>query len=105
MPHLLTRSFGLGTLITLALCLAQASDAQQAGTGRLEGTVRDSVHARPLAGAKVLVLEEAHAEAPRETTSDSPGQFHFDSLPPGGYMVARVTYRVTITMLPVLFCV
>ena len=87
MPHPLTRTFGLGTLITLTLSLAQASGAQQAGTGRLEGTVRDSVHARPLAGVKVLALDEAHAEAPRETISDSLGQYHFDSLPPGGYMV------------------
>src|ERR1044072_9662215 len=87
MPHLLPRSFGLGTLITLTLSLAQLSGAQQAGTGRLEGTVRDSVHARPLAGVKVLGLEEAHAEAPRETFSDSLGRFHFDALPAGGYMV------------------
>ncbi len=49
--------------------------------------MRDSVHARPLAGVKVLALEEAHAETPRATTSDSLGRFHFDSLPAGGYMV------------------
>jgi hypothetical protein len=36
--------------------LAQSADAQADQRGRLEGTVTDSVHARPLAGVRVIAL-------------------------------------------------
>lgn len=100
MPHLIARNFRLGTLIALTFALARTADAQKVGSGRLEGTVRDSVHTRTivgvkdsvrpglLAGVKVLALDTGSPDdGPRTTISDSLGRFHFDSLPAGGYMV------------------
>src|SRR5437764_14960655 len=101
MPRLtVARNFRLGTLITLTFALARTSGAQKVGSGRIEGTVSDSVHTRsvagvknrvrprPLAGVKVLALETGSPDdAPRTTISDSLGRFHFDSLPGGRYMV------------------
>ena len=85
MPHP-TRSWclQLGTLITLTFSVARASDAQSRGSGRVEGTVMDSLHARPLAGVKVLALDaRSRADVPRTAISGS-----IDSLPAGRYMVA-----------------
>jgi Carboxypeptidase regulatory-like domain len=89
MPAPTLRKFlRLGTLLTLTLSLARASEAQSDGRGRIEGIVVDSVHTRPLAGVRVLAVGAgAPADAPRTTISDSAGRYHIDSLPPGQYVV------------------
>jgi Carboxypeptidase regulatory-like domain/TonB-dependent Receptor Plug Domain len=55
---------------------------------RIEGEIVDSVHSRPLAGAKVMAIRLA--PEPAEffgTTADGGGKFHFDTLTPGRYSV------------------
>lgn len=74
----------------VALCggVALAGHAQAVGAGRLDGTVTDSVHARPLSGVRVQALGVESPEQMRgAATTDSAGQFRIDSLPPGRYMV------------------
>jgi hypothetical protein len=78
----------LGAAVALALCVARPSHAQSADTGRLEGTVTDSVHARPLAGVRVVAVGTDSLSATlRATTSDSAGRYHIDSLSAGRYVV------------------
>ena len=70
------------------LCIASHAHAQSDSSGRIEGVVFDSVHARPLADAHVVaVATDAQAEVRRNTTSDSAGRYHIDSLPVGRYVV------------------
>ncbi|HKH93649.1 MAG TPA: TonB-dependent receptor [Gemmatimonadaceae bacterium] len=74
--------------VALMLCVARPATAQSDRSGRIEGTVRDSAHARPLAGARVVAVGTGLlTERPREATSDSAGKFHIDSLPIGRYFV------------------
>ena len=70
------------------LAAAPALYAQRA-TARLEGTVTDSIHARPLAGAMVLVTRDA-PEPPAwfSTTTDDRGRYRLDTLLAGRYSVA-----------------
>jgi hypothetical protein len=80
------RAFGAAA--ALALSAAHAAHAQGDAVGRIEGVVFDSVHARPLAGAHVVAVGTgAQAELHGETTSDSAGRWHIDSLPAGRYVV------------------
>ena len=76
-------------LVTVLLALGAPGAAHAQGdTGRLAGTVTDSVHARPLAGAHVVAAGTgAQAEVHGDATSDSAGRWHIDSLPAGRYVV------------------
>jgi hypothetical protein len=70
---------------TLALCVVQTARAQGV---RIDGTVFDSVHARPLAGVRVVAAGTGAQTGVRvETVSDSAGRYHLDSLPAGRYAV------------------
>ena len=74
--------------VALALCIARPAHAQSDGSGRIEGTVTDSVHARPLASAHVVAVGTgSRSEVRREATSDSAGRYRIDSLPAGHYAV------------------
>ena len=78
----------LTALVALALGLAPRAHAQSDRGGRIEGTITDSVHARPLAGVRVIVVGTgAQAEIRRDATSDSAGRYHIDSLASGRYAV------------------
>lgn len=50
--------------------------------GAVAGTVYDSLHAEPLAGARVLIVGTQ-----RGTQTDAKGTFRVDSIPPGTYRV------------------
>ncbi len=50
--------------------------------GAIVGTVYDSLHAMPLAGARVLIIGTQ-----RGTQTDADGAFRIDSVPPGNYRV------------------
>jgi hypothetical protein len=81
------RSLRFAILATSSVLLAQAAGAQAVPSGRLEGMVTDSVHARPLAGVRVVAVgASAQPQSRGTTTSDSTGRFHIDSLPPGRYL-------------------
>jgi hypothetical protein len=72
----------------LALCITRPAHAQGASSGRIEGVVFDSVHARPLAEAHVVAVGTgAQDEVHREATTDSSGRYRIDSLPLGRYVV------------------
>jgi hypothetical protein len=67
---------------------APVAHAQQ-GTARLEGTVTDSAHARPLTGATVLVTKNAPEPAAwYSVTTDDRGRYRLDTLAAGRYGVA-----------------
>jgi hypothetical protein len=89
MPAPMLRQYlRLGTLLTLTLSLARAVEAQSDGVSRVEGVVFDSVHARPLAGVRVLAVGAgARTDVRGNAISDSAGRYHIDSLPAGQYMV------------------
>ena len=68
--------------------LASSGRAQSDQRGRLEGTVTDSVHTRPLAGVRVVALAaEARADSRRSASTDSLGRYRIDSLRAGRYLV------------------
>ena len=61
--------------LALALCAARSAHAQADRSGRIEGTVTDSVHARPLAGARVVAVGVQSPDGMRGTaTTDSIGR-------------------------------
>ena len=69
-------------------CMARPAHPQAGAVGRLEGTVRDSAHARPLIGVRVVAIGDgARADARGSATTDTVGRFRIDSLPPGRYLV------------------
>jgi hypothetical protein len=77
-------------LVALALvpCLARPASAQADRNGRIEGTVTDSVRARPLAGVRVLAVNAGSpADAPATAVTDSAGRYHIDALRAGRYTV------------------
>jgi hypothetical protein len=83
-------SYRLGavSIALLALCATRPAHAQGESSGRIEGVVFDSVHARPLAGAHVVAAgTAAQSEVRREATTDSTGRYRIDSLPLGRYIV------------------
>ena len=60
----------------------------QSGVGRLDGTVMDSAHARPLAGVRVVAVGAGpRADVRGSVTTDTIGRFRLDSLPAGRYVV------------------
>jgi hypothetical protein len=75
-------------LASASFCLAQSAEAQADQRGRLEGTVTDSVHARPFAGVRVVALTaDARPDSRRTASTDSLGRYRIDSLRPGRYLV------------------
>ena len=75
-------------LVTSSVLLAQPADAQADQLGRLEGTVTDSVHARPLAGVRVVAVgAEGRAGSRGTASTDSSGRYRIESLQPGRYLV------------------
>lgn len=72
----------------LVLCVVRTASAQSSRSARIEGTVIDSVHARPLVGVRVVAAGTGAQTGVRvETLSDSAGHYHIDSLPAGRYAV------------------
>ncbi|MFL5618428.1 MAG: collagen binding domain-containing protein [Gemmatimonadaceae bacterium] len=83
-----TRSIRFVILATLSVLLSPSAGAQTDERGRVEGTVTDSVHARPLAGVRVVALgADARPDRRGSASTDSTGSYHIDSLPPGRYLV------------------
>jgi hypothetical protein len=77
-----------GTAAALTLCVARAAHAQTDHSGRIEGAVTDSVHARPLTGVRVVAAGVGSVSALRgDAITNATGQFRIDSLAPGRYMV------------------
>ena len=82
------RVHALTTVVALALCITRLAHAQSESSGRIEGVVFDSVHARPLANTNVAAAGTgSQSEVRRGATSDSAGRYHIDSLPAGRYIV------------------
>jgi hypothetical protein len=75
--------------LSLALGIAAAAPlrAQSDSFGRIEGVIDDSIHAAPLAGARVLAIRAEPPSASGGATTDARGRFRIDSLPAGRYMV------------------
>ena len=66
--------------------------AQASAAGRIEGTITDSVHARPAAGAMVMLTRQASAASDfRSIVTDDKGRFRFDTLTAGRYSLAFAT--------------
>jgi hypothetical protein len=62
--------------------------AQRAPSGRLEGTITDSVRSRPLAGVNVLAVRvDSQPSLSAGATTDARGRYVIDTLPAGRYMV------------------
>ena len=75
-------------LLSSSFFLARSAEAQVDQRGRLAGTVTDSVHARPLAGVRVVALAaDARPDSRRTASTDSLGRYRIDSLRPGRYLV------------------
>jgi len=85
MSHLLSLRCTLPALAALTL-LSAPLGAQ--ATGRIEGTITDSIHAAPLANASVLAVRiDPEPSASLGITTDARGRYLFDSLSAGRYMV------------------
>ena len=82
-----TRVFA--AVVVLLGCLTPPAHAQGETTGRIEGTVTDSVRAqRPLPGVRVVAVGTGEqAEKRGEATTDSAGRYRIDALAPGRYVV------------------
>lgn len=73
----------------LALTVTALSAQAQRGTARLEGTVTDSAHGRPLADASVLVTKNSPEPAAwYNVATDARGHYQIDTLAAGRYSVA-----------------
>lgn len=83
---------GPWALLFMVALAAPALRAQATGTGSITGTITDSVHARPAAGAIVLLTRVSPEPSDfRSTTADGKGRFRFDTLVAGRYTVAFAT--------------
>lgn len=87
MPHNAARL--LHSLLLLA-CTASALSAQSTPSGSVTGTVWDSLHARPLAGATISAsaLDSGRAAPGATAVSDSLGRFRFERLDAGRYALS-----------------
>jgi hypothetical protein len=75
-------------LAALLCGAARTTYAQQGATGRLEGSIIDSVHDALLTGMKVSARRMDNVDTvTRTTVSDARGHYQFD-LPPGRYSVS-----------------
>ena len=82
------RTLGLVSVAMFTLVHARSAAGQSDQRGRLEGTVTDSVHLRPLAGVRVVaVAADARADQRGVASTDSTGRYRIDSLPSGRYRV------------------
>lgn len=78
----------LVSALAAVLTLVPAAQAQRR-TASLEGTVTDSAHGRPLAGATVLVTKNAPEPAAwYSVTTDQRGRYRLDTLAAGRYSAA-----------------
>ena len=75
------------TLALLVLSSAARGLGAQATTGRLEGRVIDSVHARPSDGTSVFAIRAAPPDHSDGAKPDERGRYRIDSLPAGRYVV------------------
>jgi len=76
------------TLVAPAACFLLAAPLGAQGTGRIEGTITDSIHAGPLANANVLAVRiEPEPSVSSGATTDARGRYLVDSLSTGRYMV------------------
>lgn len=65
------------------------AQAQRPSLGRIEGVVRDSIHASALSGALVLLARRSSdTTISRNATTDAQGRFSFNDVPTGDYIVA-----------------
>ena len=72
--------------LAAATLLSRSLGAQ--GTGRIEGTITDSIHAAPLAKANVLAVRtEPEPSVSSGAATDARGRYRIDSLQAGRYMV------------------
>jgi protocatechuate 3,4-dioxygenase beta subunit len=76
------------SIALVALVLGFMPASAQRGTGRIEGEVTDSMHARPLAAAMVLVTRLSPEPALWfSAVTDARGRFRLDTVPAGRYAV------------------
>lgn len=79
-------------LALFASLIAMPASRAQGASARIEGTITDSVHAKPAAGAAVILTRISPEPSEfRSTLSDDKGRFHFDTLVAGRYTVAFAT--------------
>ncbi len=76
----------------LLLCAASAALTQSAQSGSLTGKLTD-LHSAPVAGAAVLVRNQATGAEARTTTAKN-GAFQFNALGPGEYMLEAESPRL-----------
>jgi hypothetical protein len=83
-----SKSLRFAALVALGLGVARRSEAQSEQRGRLEGMVVDSVHARPMAGVRVVAISaDARPDGRDSASTDSLGRYRMNSLPAGRYVV------------------
>jgi Carboxypeptidase regulatory-like domain/TonB-dependent Receptor Plug Domain len=76
------------TLSALALFTLLSAPLGAQKTGRIEGTITDSIHAAPLVNANVLAVRiEPEPSVSSGASTDARGRYHIDSLAAGRYMV------------------
>lgn len=75
-------------LLCLASVFTVAPPARAQQPARIEGTITDSVHTRPLVGAMVMLTRQSPEPAThRSVFTDEKGRYRVDSLLPGDYTV------------------
>jgi 5-hydroxyisourate hydrolase-like protein (transthyretin family) len=85
------RSFRHLALFAL-LAGARPLAAQSTASASVEGTVTDSVHAKPAAGAMVFLTRTSPEPSEfRSVITDARGRFHFDTLSAGRYSISYAT--------------
>jgi len=76
----------VGALVAVSGAVARL-DAQST-SGRLEGVITDSAHAKPLAGTTVIAVRvDTTPGTSTGAKTDDRGRYRVESLPPGRYMV------------------
>jgi hypothetical protein len=82
----------LATALLASVVTTSLLPAQTVATGTIAGTIADSVHAKPAAGATVLLTRLSPEPSEfRSTVTDDRGRFRFDTLVAGRYSVAFAT--------------
>lgn len=80
------------SVLLVLLCALPAARGQRPSTGRIEGVITDSAHARPAAGAMVMITRMAPEPSLfMSAVADEKGHFRFDTLAAGRYSVAFAT--------------
>jgi len=84
-PH---RTSFRATRSALALFTLLSAPLGAQATGRIEGTITDSIHGAPLVNANVLAVRiEPEPSVSSGASTDARGRYHIDSLAAGRYMV------------------